>query len=326
MPEPLRPSLPAPAELCEDWCAMPFVNADQSSQSAAGAGKLGLRGSGLVYYLWSATWGVGWAPSLAALAGAACLARADRRAFLLLVPALVVFLIFMGLEDRYFGRYLMPVIPMICLLSAYAATALADALPRAREPALALLSVGLCAQGAIDAVHSGVVNSRVDTRTATLAWLDAHVPARTRIVVEPIAPEAWSRRWAGYPIFARTRRRANGRLALVPHSQVSLEDYERTLSPALLTLYRSKGYCWIVTGSTEEGRAFVDPTIVPAAVAYYRALAAQGTAVFTASPYTRGAAPINFNFDWSFDYYPSAYARPGPLVVVYRLDHCRPYA
>ena len=65
---------------------------------------------------------------------------------------------------------------------------------------------------------------------------------------------------------------------------------------------------------------------MPAAVAYYRALAAQGTAVVTASPYPRGAAPINFNFDWSFDYYPSAYARPGPLVVVYRLHHCRPYA
>ena len=309
-----------------DWSAFTNGIAHQSSQSSAGAGKLGLNGSGIVYYLWSATWGVGWAPSLAAIGSAACLARADRRAFFLLVPALVVFLVFMGLEDRYFGRYLMPVIPIICLLAAYAATALADALPRAREPALAVLSAGLCAQGAIDAVHSGIVNAHLDTRTLTLAWLHAHVPAHTRMVVEPIAPEAWSRRWAGYPVFARTHRQADGQLALVPHSQVSLEDYERTLSPALLSLYRRRGYCWIVTGSTEEGRALVDPTVVPAAVAYYRALAAQGTAVFTASPYPRGAAPISFNFDWSFDYYPSAYARPGPLVVVYRLHHCRPYA
>ena len=309
-----------------DWSAFTNGIAHQSSQSSTGAGKLGLTGSGIVYYLWSATWGVGWAPSLAALGGATWLARADRPAFFLLVPALVAFLVFMGLEDRYFGRYLMAVIPMMCLLGAYAATALADALPRTREPALALLAAGLCAQGAIDSVHSGVVNSRADTRTQTLAWLDAHVPARTRMVIEPIAPAAWSRRWAGYPIFARTRRRADGRLALVRHSQVSLENYERTLSPALVSLYRRSRYCWVVTGSTEQGRALVTPAAVPAAIGYYRALAAQGTAVFTASPYPRGAAPINFNFDWSFDYYPSAYARPGPLVVVYRLHHCRPYA
>jgi hypothetical protein len=28
---------------------------------------------------------------------------------------------------------------------------------------------------------------------------------------------------------------------------------------------------------------------------------------------------VAFNFDWSFDYYPLAYARPGPLMTVYRL-------
>ena len=308
-----------------DWSAFTNGIAHQSAQSSAGAGKLGLTGSGIVYYLWSATWGVGWAPSLAALGGAACLARADRRAFFLLVPAVVVFLVFMGLEDRYFGRYLMPVIPMICLLAAYAATrARRRAAARAREPALALLSVGLCAQGAIDAVHSGIVNARVDTRTLTLAWLDAHVPAHTRMVVEPIAPEAWSRRWAGYPIFARTRRRADGQLALVPHSQVSLEDYERTLSPALLSLYRRKGYCWIVTGSTEEGRALVDPTVVPAASRITARSPRRGP---RRSPQARtpGAQPpsISISTGRSTTTRPPMHG-PVPLVVVYRLDHCRP--
>jgi hypothetical protein len=28
---------------------------------------------------------------------------------------------------------------------------------------------------------------------------------------------------------------------------------------------------------------------------------------------------VPFNFDWSFDYYPLAYARPGPEMTVYRL-------
>ncbi len=75
----------------------------------------------------------------------------------------------------------------------------------------------------------------------------------------------------------------------------------------------------MLTGSTESGRAFADPRAVPLAIAYYRALARQGEVVFRASPYARGAGPVAFRFDWSFDYYPLAYARPGPYVTVYRL-------
>ncbi len=308
-----------------DWSAFTNGIAHQSAQSSAGAGKLGLTGSGVPYYLWSATWGVGWAPSLAALLGAGVLLRRDRGAFLVLVPALVAFVLFMGLEDRYFGRYLMPAIPLICLLAAAAATAVADATGRLRTPALALLALGLCAQGLVDGLHDGAVNSRTDTRTLAREWMVAHIPAGTRVVVEPIAPAAWSARWSGYPAFLRTRF-VGGRLQLVHHTSVSLEDYERTLRPALIGLYRRDGYCWVVTGSTEQGRAQVDPAAVPAALAYYRALAAQSTAAFASSPFPRGAAPIRFNFDWSFDYFPQAYSRPGPLVVIHRLHDCRPYA
>ncbi len=58
---------------------------------------------------------------------------------------------------------------------------------------------------------------------------------------------------------------------------------------------------------------------MPLAIAYYRALAAQGQVVRRFSPYASGKGPVAFNFDWSFDYYPLAYARPGPLMTVYRL-------
>ena len=41
---------------------------------------------------------------------------------------------------------------------------------------------------------------------------------------------------------------------------------------------------------------------------------------YEASPYREGADPVEFNFDWSFDYYPLAYHRPGPVMTVYRLQ------
>jgi hypothetical protein len=81
----------------------------------------------------------------------------------------------------------------------------------------------------------------------------------------------------------------------------------------------------VISGSTESGRAFADPKAVPLAIAYYRALAKQGERVLRASPYAAGKGPVGFNFDWSFDYYPLAYERPGPEMTVYRLHggRCR---
>jgi hypothetical protein len=42
--------------------------------------------------------------------------------------------------------------------------------------------------------------------------------------------------------------------------------------------------------------------------------------VYLSSPYRRGQGPVSFGFDWSFDYYPLAYERPGPQMTVYRLS------
>jgi hypothetical protein len=100
---------------------------------------------------------------------------------------------------------------------------------------------------------------------------------------------------------------------------VSVDQYERTLRPGLLDEYVSQGYCWLVIGSSQAGRALSEPRDAPRAVAYYAALATHATVVYRASPYAAGARPVPFNFDWSIDYFPRQYARPGPDVSVYRL-------
>jgi 4-amino-4-deoxy-L-arabinose transferase-like glycosyltransferase len=307
----------------------------QSSLSGESQGKLGApRSGGVLYYLWSLTWGLGWVPALAALGGAVTVWRAERRLGWLLVPPAVLFLLFMGTQGRYFGRWLMPVLPILCLLAAHFALTLPGLLARRRRPArLALATVivlALLAQGLIYSVHAGLVLSRADTRSLTRAWMLAHIPANARIVVEPIAPEEWAhesrpgtstlhnpRRWRKYDSLL-PRISPSGRV-VAPISRVSIENYERTLAPELIGYYLSQGYCWVVSGSTQAGRAFADPRAVPQAIAYYRALAAGAEVVFRASPYPRGRGPVAFSFDWSFDYYPLAYRRPGPAITVYRL-------
>ena len=54
-------------------------------------------------------------------------------------------------------------------------------------------------------------------------------------------------------------------------------------------------------------------------IRYYARLKREGDVVFRSSPYTDPHKSVPFNFDWSFDYEPLAYHRPGPLMTIYRL-------
>ncbi len=310
----------------------------QSTLSAEAQGKLGApHDGGLAYYLWTLTWGLGWTPALAALGGALSVWRRERALGWLLVPAPLLYLAFMGVQGRYFGRWLLPIFPILCLLAALFALQLVEVvarrLPRTRpKPGdtrlrrespfrLALVAAVvavLLAQGLVYSIHSGRVLARADTRNLTRSWMLAHIPAGTPIVVEPVAPDGWGTRWNKYPSLI-SRISPTGALEPDATAKIGIEDYERSLAPALIGYYQAHGYCWVVSGSTESGRAFADPGEVPLAIAYYRVLARRGEVVYRSSPYVRGQGPVAFDFDWSFDYYPLAYDRPGPVMTVYRL-------
>jgi 4-amino-4-deoxy-L-arabinose transferase-like glycosyltransferase len=313
----------------------------QSTLSAEAQGKLGApREGGVLYYLWSLTWGLGWVPALAALGGAVAVWRKGQRADLrsvgwLLVPAPLLYFAFMGLQGRYFGRWLLPIFPIFCLLAAFFVLWLVGTVA-SRELRIGvggLLVLLLLLQGLVYSVHSGLVLSRADTRNLTRAWLVGHVPKGAAIVAEPVSPDDWARevrpgtstagnpyRWPKYPSML-SRISADGALkkSSSPLQKVGIEDYERTLSPVLIGYYERHRYCWVVSGSTQSGRALADPKVLPQAIAYYAALARQGEVVYRASPYSRGGNRVAFDFDWSFDYYPLAYHRPGPEMTVYRL-------
>jgi hypothetical protein len=317
----------------------------QASAAEDELGKLGLtQSSGHLYYVWTFTWGLGWVPLVAGALGALGMLVWDRRLAAVLVPAPILYVLFMGTQERYFGRWLLPVFPMACIVAAWAIVRGAEALGR-RAPALrpalyALGAVALLGQGIVYSLHDGVVLSRADTRNLARDWLAANVPPETKIVVEPVVPDAWAsdigRPWPGTSNGARWIKFPTSRSNIANDGSrvpgegriVNIEDFERTLVPALVDRYEKQGWCYVVSGSTQRGRADAAPDEVPRAVAYYRALERRSDVVFHASPYRLGAAPVAFNFDWSFDFYPLAYARPGPVMTIYRLKGgmCSPNA
>jgi hypothetical protein len=318
-----------------------FWHGVASQQSATGdVGKLGTSpGGGVLYYLWTATWGLGWVPALAAVGGSVLAIARRRRAALLLVPAPLFFLFFMGLQSRYFGRWLMPAFPFLCLLAGFLGVWGMDLARRhGRRIGLAaagVVTVALVAQGLFFSVHGDRVMARPDTRNELHAWMVSHIPVNARIEVEPFvtrsffthpghpAPTPSGSRWRKLSMGAITPPEVARRYGVSPGDRVLREDYERILRPATVRTYLHRDVCWVIIGSMVYGRALADPARVPEALPYYRALARAGTVVARFSPYHAGSGPVPFNFDWSFDYYPLAYEHPGPAITVYRLHDGR---
>jgi hypothetical protein len=74
-----------------------------------------------------------------------------------------------------------------------------------------------------------------------------------------------------------------------------------------------------VVGSLQAGRAFSQPEAAPSAVQYYAALSHRAHLLYHVTPFAPGAHAVPFSFDWSIDYYPRQYRRPGPEMSVYHL-------
>jgi 4-amino-4-deoxy-L-arabinose transferase-like glycosyltransferase len=310
----------------------------QSDASGDAAGKLGLtQDNGYLYYLWSFGWGLGWLPLVLAVGGAVRMWFDERRLVWILVPPVVVFILFMGSQERYFGRWLMPVFPFVCILAAYAAIELVDwasrSWPALKPTFVALAVVAVCGQGFVYSLHSGLVLSREDTRNLTRAWMVANVPAGKKVVVEPVVPDQWAQdtgnplpiipngnRWNKYPLSRSQIDPKTGRRLPGDGVIVNIEDFERVLRPELVDFFEQQEYCWVVVGSTQRGRAEAEPGVVPNALRYYNELERRSKVVYDASPYSKGKGPVGFNFDWTFNYYPLAYNRPGPEMTIYRLQ------
>ncbi len=287
----------------------PYALLDLSEFRAGLSGQAGLsgvrklgrsEGSALPFYLGAAGWGMGVIPALAAVAGAVLLAIRDRVRALMLLSPLLLFAVTVGLEARFFGRYLLPVVPVLALLAAHAARALAR-----RGVPLLLLGVLLAGQGLVQSVRLDRILSRPDARNEARAWLRAHVPLGSRVVFEPTLRESWSAGYIRYPPPFRTR----------------LDEYELALSPGFLDAYRRRGFCYVVTDSNSRGRAEAEPRRALGAIAYYAVLERQSRLLHVASPFG-GARPPRVDFDASYQFR-GPFTQPGSEIRIYRLRDCR---
>lgn len=293
-----------------DFSAFRHQLANQSA-TAGGSAKLGQTGTpGWLYYLWTLTWGLGWIPAIAAIAGGVLILRRDWKRGLVLVVFPLFMFVFLGGQARHFGRWFMPAYPALVLLAGYAAVRAADALGPRRRWALPAIVALMLVQALASTIRVDAVLARNDTRTLARDWIMSTVPAKAGMVVEPFVPVGW---------LSQPNRAGDDRYRMYP-IKPPFQAYEKKLDPGLIDAYRSQGYCWVVVGSHQKQRGLMAK--LPGAIGYYKRLNRESDRTQLFNPWRTGVDRPGFNFDMSFDWYPTAFIRPGPLVEVHHLRNC----
>ena len=282
--------------------------------SGGGEPKIGqAQENGHLYYGWVLTWGLGWVACAMAVLGAIWSVLRDRQIAAMLLPAPIAYVLFMGDQAAFFGRWLLPVFPFVLLLAALGAVRLTDAITERRgwspTPFLVAVTILLCLQSVVHVAHMNNLFGRTDTRAEAVQWMRDNLPIGTRfinsgVLVRPMIDED------------PTTRAVESRWQVT-----SLNGNQSTVGarPGMLDQYEEEGWCFVSASSLFYDRLFVDEHLRPAAAAYYRELEERGEVVFQASPYRPGAEPVPFNFDWATNLYPFEFEQPGGEVTIYRL-------
>ena len=226
------------------------------------------------------------------------------------------------MQSRFFGRWLLPVYPVLALLAGYAFVRALDAVraraPKLQWPAVAAGLVLLLWQPLAADARSMAVLGNEDTRAIARQWLADNYERELRIIIEPAVPERYY--WPvrdGRPLRLPRAQFVNQFIRDIRETRV---EYGRTLDPGVLDRYRAAGYCTVMTFDLIRGRA--EAAGDEQALAYYDRLERESDLVYAISPYRADEDPPGFSFDLSYSYYSPAYERPGPEVRIYRLHDC----
>jgi len=147
---------------------------------------------GYLYYLKALGWGVGIGIIVMLIVGV--FANRDKVGMLLLSYPLAFF-VFMGNQQMYFARLLLPTLPAIVVL---AASGLDQSAARLSHTAAArrlmgetgelligaVLLVAMLAQPLSSSIRHNVLLTRIDTRTVAKQWIEENIPVGAKIAVD----------------------------------------------------------------------------------------------------------------------------------------------
>ncbi|MDZ3833310.1 MAG: glycosyltransferase family 39 protein [Sphingopyxis sp.] len=120
----------------------------------------------------------------------------DRRWTYVILPFSLAFLLIIALQSLRWERWVLPLLPFLALAAARALHGLAAHLPARWAPAATGAMLLLLLAPMIDTTRTEAVERRTDTRQLASAWLRAHAPPGSRILIEHAAFDLLSEPWS----------------------------------------------------------------------------------------------------------------------------------
>ena len=212
--------------------------------------------------------GFWWSGFLLALAGfGLAIVRAftgpGQARFALAVVLLAVFFPLVAARDQIWARYLLPVVPILCVLAAVAVVSGVSLLRRfniprwARTVLIAALTVAALLPPAVSSVSWVQMHGRPSTQSIAYGWILGNLPPGAHVAIET-------------------------RGLLLPEDRYRV-SYVRQLIVSDLSTYRERGVEYLIASSQAFGAGFESPHLRPAEYAAYRRLFDQAVRVFTVS-------------------------------------------
>lgn len=197
------------ASLIAMFVASPFIFLDWPTMVAnvsgeVKAGHLGHNGGSfvenLIYYLGDPVAGSIGAFGLAlALGGAIVSAARSLVARWTMIPATGLFLGLICTQDLIWARWILPVMPMICIFAGVALVSIGEALARRLSGPRLVAAIFVLAMAAgapsLQAAVAGSAERANDTRLQAARWASLHIPAGSRVVFEHLELGLRDRPW-----------------------------------------------------------------------------------------------------------------------------------
>jgi hypothetical protein len=245
-------------------------------------------------------------------AGAARLA--PRAAALLLVAFPLVYLAVLLPKALFFPRFLIPLLPNLCLLAACGALALAGRLPRRwRGAGLGLLVALALLQPLGNSLLHNRLLLQADSRVLANEWVQTNLPPGSRIKVEDYSLRDLSTASRTY-----TPNRA----------ELKIERFEGSPETEQARTFAERGIQYVATSSFAFERYLLEPPLPGQRESgeryqrLHRSLERRAELLATIGPGPGGVA-VPYRLDdvltpfWNLD----QYERPGPTVRIYSLEN-----
>ncbi len=290
-------------------------------------------GWGWSYHLHTSLFhGLGWPLLMAALIGCVWLSLRRRPADLVLLSGIVVYYGVAGSGKSIFVRYMVPLVPLLCVVAGAAVCRVMRTLSGRWLVAAAL---ALAVPTTIATWLHNRLLSRVDTRVLAAEWIQEHLPSGTRVALAGTAyghprlrtTDSWKReRLQDLRRAGEWRRKLEAELSLadkLPGPRYDILELRGANPQRLRSVWaeysvehlQEAGVRWVVTQEHPLDFSNLDPS--------FRAdLRRFGNLVYEIEPFRDSGTEPSFDPIDAF-YVPlagfSAVARPGPTIRIFRL-------